>query len=113
VARPPLRELQEQGVNTSNPNFWQALLTRQRQAAWRGTVPCFFGEDLPEAQALLIASEGPYGIYAFSPNAGDHFVWLNDPHMWMPITISPPMGRGASLTVRSRSMPSSSLIGKG
>jgi hypothetical protein len=75
------RELQTQGVNTPNLNFWQALLNLAKAGRFRGrTVPCFFGEDLPEAQALLIASEGAYGIYALPPNAGDHFgVWLNDP----------------------------------
>jgi hypothetical protein len=74
------RELQAQGVNTPNPNFWQATLNLAKAGRFRGrTVPCFFGEDLPEARALLIASEGTYGIYALSPNAGDHFgVWLND-----------------------------------
>jgi hypothetical protein len=75
------RELQAQGVNGPNPNFWQALLNLAKAGRFRGrTVPCFFGDDLPEAQALLIASEGSYGVYALSPNAGDHFgVWLNDP----------------------------------
>jgi hypothetical protein len=75
------RELQAQGVNTPNPNFWQALLNLAKAGRWRGrSVPCFFGEDLPEAKALLMASEGTYGVYALSPNAGDHFgVWLNDP----------------------------------
>jgi hypothetical protein len=75
------QELQAQGVNAPNPNFWQALLNLARAGRFRGsTVPCFFGEDLPEAQAILIASEGSQGIYTLSPNAGDHFgVWLNDP----------------------------------
>jgi hypothetical protein len=75
------RELQKQGVKAPNPNFWQALLKLAKARRFRGyTVPCFFGEDLPDAKALLMASEGGYGVYALPPNAGDHFgVWLNDP----------------------------------
>jgi hypothetical protein len=75
------QELEKRGVKSPNLNFWQALLNLAKAGRFRGrTVPCFFGEDLPEARAILNASEGLYGIYSLSPNAGDHFgVWLNDP----------------------------------
>jgi hypothetical protein len=75
------RELDKMGVKAPNPNFWQALLNLAKAGRFKGhTVPCFFGEDLPKAQAVLTASEDRYKIYSRSPNAGDHFeVWLNDP----------------------------------
>jgi hypothetical protein len=75
------QELREAGVSTPNPNFWQALLNLAKAGRFRGrTVPCFFGEDLPEARAYLMAADGTHGVYTLSPNAGDHFgVWLNDP----------------------------------
>ena len=74
------RELHKMGVEAPNPAFWQALLNLAKAGRFRGhTVPCFFGEDLTEARAVLTASEGRYGIYSLSPNAGDHFgTWLND-----------------------------------
>jgi hypothetical protein len=100
------RELHAQGVNTPNPNFWRALLNLAKAGRFRGrTVPCFFGEDLPEAQAHLITSEDPYGVYTLSPNAGDRFgVWLNDPqyvHADYYITADGQSGRIVEL-VRSR-----------
>jgi hypothetical protein len=100
------QQLREAGVNDPNPNFWQALLSLAKAGRFRGrSVPCFFGEDLPEAQAHLMAADGMYGVYTLSPNAGDHFgVWLNDPqfvHADYYITADGQSGRIVEL-VRSR-----------
>lgn len=74
-------ELRELGVNDPNPNVWKALLNLAKAGHFRGrTVPCFFGEDLEDAKAHLMARDGDYGVFTLPPNAGDRFgVWLNDP----------------------------------
>ncbi len=74
-------ELRQQGISDPNPNLWQALLNLLRAERFRGhTLPCFFNEDVPVAQAQRMAGEGKYGVFTLPPNAGDHLAtWLNDP----------------------------------
>lgn len=75
------QELREQGVYDPNPHVWQALLNLAKAGRFRGrTVPCFFGGELEDAKADLMAREEVCGVFMLPPNAGDHFgVWLNDP----------------------------------
>lgn len=75
------RQLWESGVQEPNPNFWRALLNLARAGRFRGkAVPCFFGEDLEDARATLVAGDSLGAVYTLPPNAGDHFgTWLNDP----------------------------------
>jgi hypothetical protein len=72
-------ELSEAGINEPNPNYWQALLHLAQAGKFRGrTVPNFFGGELDEASALLMAHSGEYGVYQLPPNAADRFgLWLN------------------------------------
>jgi hypothetical protein len=73
--------LYNQSITTPNQAVWQALLNLVDAGRFRGpALPCFFGEDLPEAAPHLMASSGGSAIYTLPPNAGDRFgVWLNDP----------------------------------
>jgi hypothetical protein len=61
-----------------NPNVWAALLNLAKQGRFRGrTVSCF---TTGNTGCRLMAGEGEYGVYDFSPNARDRFgIWENSP----------------------------------
>jgi hypothetical protein len=74
------RELHEAGIHDPNPGVWKALLNLASAGRFRcRTVPCFFGGEVPAAEAHLMASAGGCGVFTLPPNAGDHFgTWLNE-----------------------------------
>jgi hypothetical protein len=61
-----------------NPNVWAALLNLAKAGRFRGrTVPCFTNGN---RGCRLMAGDGTYGVYDFSPNARDQFgIWENSP----------------------------------
>lgn len=74
-------ELRQRGITSPNPNVWSALLRLARRGKFRcRTVPCFVHPDEDLSGPLLLASDGPYGVYDLIANAGDWFgTWENDP----------------------------------
>jgi hypothetical protein len=74
-------ELRASGHKASNPAMWTALLNVAKEGRFRGrTVPCFFDSSETEGAIHRKASEGRFGVYDLTPNAGDHFgIWENNP----------------------------------
>jgi hypothetical protein len=64
-------ELRQAGHTEVNPNVWRALLNLAKQGKFRShTVPCF-PDGTSEQGPVLMARDEQFGVYDFSPNAGD------------------------------------------
>jgi hypothetical protein len=71
-------ELRQSASFGINPNVWSALLNLAKEDRFRGrTVSCF---TTGNQDCRLMAADGAYGVYDFSPNARDRFgIWENSP----------------------------------
>jgi hypothetical protein len=93
------QQLWDAGITQPNPNVWQALLNLAKADRFRGsTVPCFFGNEIEDAAARLMAGDSTHAVYTLPPNAGDHFgVWLNDPQQVDPDYYITPDGQSGRI----------------